>query len=55
MTEKPKAKCKTKTEPPPKNEAAAFERFEEFTKRIVSVPKSELRKVPRKHKKPQHR
>ena len=31
--------------PPPKNEAASFERFEEFTKRIVQVPKFELDKA----------
>ena len=28
--------------PPPKDEAAPFERFAEFTKRIVAVPKREL-------------
>lgn len=37
--------------PPPKDEAASFERFEEFAKRIVSVPKSELPDKPPNRKK----
>ena len=41
--------------PPPKDEAAAFERFEEFTKRIVQVPKEELRNGKRKKRSVKHR
>ena len=36
--------------PPPKDEAAPFERFEEFTRRIVGVPKSELRSMQKQRK-----
>lgn len=46
MPEKTKPKM-----PPPKDEAAPFERFEEFTKRIIQVPKSEL-PTKQKRKKP---
>lgn len=39
-----------KTEPVPKNETP-FERFRQFTKRIVSVPKSEIDRRERKYQK----
>jgi hypothetical protein len=36
--------------PEEKDDGKGFERFEEFTRRIVAVPKSELRKDSRKTK-----
>ncbi len=41
--------------PPPKDEAAPFGRFEEFTQRLVQVPKSEIgkeKKRQRRRKRP---
>lgn len=37
-----------KTKPSPPNEPSAFERMKEFTRRLVSVPKSELARNARK-------
>ena len=40
--------------PPPKDEAASFERFEKFTRRIVHVPKNEINKAKKKEARRHH-